>query len=299
MHLDNFNYTVLGLNTQQGAQQSTQKRVVFLHGLMAFSANWRKIANSIANSNANDSANNSGGQVADGYQCLIYDQRGHGRSFKPDAGYSLEILAEDLNKITSELDWQSFHLVGHSMGANVAVIFAYKFSEKVKSLTIEDMGASILSESYKYYEKMLSLVPTPFASKVEVKYFFDYEFLKLFSYELLKQAENPKVLASFLQANIEEKENATYDWRFSKQAVVEIAKNSGENDRWLEISSLKMPVLLLRGENSTVLSAEEFQKMLQINPQIIGVEIKGAGHWLHYEKHEEFTQVLLEFIQRH
>lgn len=276
MHIDNFNYSILGTNTQQ--------RVVFLHGLMAFSANWRKIANKLENQ----------------YQCLIYDQRGHGRSFKPETdysldSYSLDTLAEDLNKITKELGWDHFHLVGHSMGANVAMVFAHKFPEKVKTLTIEDMGASVLTDSYRYYEKMLNLVPTPFASKEAVKYFFENEFLKLFH-----PSENPKVLISFLQANIEEKEpGGTYDWRFSKQAIIDIAKQSREKDRWLEVSSFKMPVLLIRGENSHVFSAEEFHKMQQINPQITGVEIKGAGHWLHYEKYQEFTQVLLKFLQEH
>lgn len=268
MHLDNFHYSVLGTHSDQ--------RVVFLHGLMAFSANWRKIANRIEND----------------YQCLIYDQRGHGRSFKPEAGYSLDDFAEDLNKITDELGWKQFHLVGHSMGANVAMVFSHQYPEKVKTLTIEDMGASVLAESYKYYEKMLNLVPTPFGSREAVKAFFENEFLMKFTV-----SEDPKVLISFLQANIEEKESGQFDWRFSKKAIIEIAKKSREKDRWLELSSFKMPVLLIRGEKSHVLNSEEFHKMEQINPQIQGLEIKQAGHWIHYEKYEEFTQILLKFLK--
>lgn len=270
MYLDNFNYSILGTNTQQ--------RVVFLHGLMAFSANWRKIANKIESQ----------------YQCLIYDQRGHGRSFKPENDYSLDIFAEDLDKITSELGWENFHLVGHSLGARVAMVYAQKFPEKVRTLTLEDMGANALADSHKYYEKMLNIVPTPFSSREEVKYFFENEFLKKFT-----SKEDPKVLLTFLQANIEEKKPGVYDWRFSKQAIIETARKSHIKDRWLEVSSFKMPVLLVRGENSHILSSEEFEKMVQINPQITGVEIKGTGHWVHYEKYEEFTQVLLKFLKSH
>lgn len=270
MHVDNFNYSILGTNTQQ--------RVVFLHGLMAFSANWRKIAN----------------RIEDQFQCLIYDQRGHGRSFKPESGYSLDILADDLNKITNELGWDRFHLVGHSMGANVAMVFAYRYPEKVKTLCIEDMGPGILVDSYKYYEKMLNLVATPFSSRKESKNFFENEFLKLFT-----PKENPQVLISFLQANIEEKPSGQYDWKFSKQAIIEIAKEAHKKDRWVELSSFKMPVLLIRGESSHVLSAMDFDKMLQVNPLIEGFVIQGAGHWVHYEKYEEFTEILLKFIQSH
>jgi len=67
----------------------------------------------------------------------------------------------------------------------------------------------------------------------------------------------------FLQANIEEKESGMYDWRFSKQAVIETAMENHKTDRWTEVSSFKMPVLLIRGENSHILSDEEFQKMMQ------------------------------------
>lgn len=245
---------------------------------MAFSANWRKIASKLEGS----------------YQCLIYDQRGHGRSYKPESGYFLDNFAEDLNKITTELGWDHFHLVGHSFGARVAMVYAHKYPEKVKTLTIEDIGASVLVNSYKYYEKMLNIVPTPFLTKAKMKHFFENEFLKLFT-----PNENAKDLLTFLQANMEEKTTGVYDWRFSKQAIIETAKENHRTDRWLEVSSFKMPVLLIRGESSPILNSDEFQKMIQVNPQITGVEIKGAGHWVHYEKYEEFTQELLKFLQKH
>lgn len=267
MYLDNFNYSVLGTNSEQ--------RIVFLHGLMAFSANWRKIATKLESQ----------------YQCLIYDQRGHGRSFKPESGYSSEEFAQDLDKITTELGWNRFHLVGHSQGGRVAMVYADQHPEKVRTLTVEDMGASVLVDSYKYFEKMLNIVPTPFTSRETVKLFFEDSFLKQF-----KPNEDPKVLLLFLQANIEEKESGVYDWKFSKQAIIETARESHKVDRWREWSSLKMPVLLVRGENSHILSSEEFQKMIQINPQVTGAEMKGAGHWIHYEKYAEFTQLLTEFL---
>ncbi|MBC7753796.1 MAG: alpha/beta hydrolase [Moraxellaceae bacterium] len=268
MFLSNFNYSVLG--------NAESPRVVFIHGLMAFSANWRKIASRIQND----------------FQCLIYDQRGHGRSFKPESGYSPEVFAEDLNKITDELGWDSFHLVGHSMGGRNAIVFADLFPQKVRTLTIEDMGPEADSRSHLYYEKMLNAVPTPFDSKQSMKQFFASDFEKNF------EAKEPiSVLSTFLQANIEQVENTQlFDWRFSKQAIFETVKQGHIKDRWREVTHLSMPVLLIRGENSHVLKRETFEKMLQVNPKITGVEIKQAGHWIHYEKYEEFTSILREFL---
>lgn len=270
MHIDNFHHYILGTNSEQ--------RIVFVHGLMAFAANWRKIAN----------------KLEDRYQCLIYDQRGHGRSMKPESGYEPEDFAEDLYKITGELGWEHFHLVGHSMGGRVAMVFAHKYPDKVKTLCIEDIGADVIPNSYKYYEKMLNIVPTPFNSKEQMKSFFENDYLTLFT-----PHEQAKVLLTFLQANIEEKESGLYDWKFSKQAVIDMVKEGHKKDYWLEVSSFKMPVLLVRGENSHVLKADEFEKMQMVNPVITGVEIKGAGHWVHYEKYEEFTKILSGFIGSH
>lgn len=270
MFLDNFNYSVLGTNESN--------RIVFIHGLMAFSANWRKIATRLEGE----------------FQCLIYDQRGHGRSFKPQSGYTPEIFAEDLNKITDELGWSSFHLVGHSMGGRNAMVFSHLYPHKVKTLTIEDMGPDSDSKSYQYYQNMLDVVPTPFQSKEDIKTFFASTFAEVFTAK-----ESPSVLSLFLQANLEEKLDGRFDWKFSKEAIVSIVQEGHQKDRWFELSSFKMPVLLVRGETSHVLKLETFEKMVQVNPNITGVQIAGAGHWIHYEKYEEFTTILRDFIKLH
>lgn len=270
MHLENFNYSVLGTNAA--------KRIVFVHGLMAFSANWRKIASRLEND----------------FQCLIYDQRGHGRSFKPDSGYAPEDFAEDLYKITNELGWDRFHLVGHSMGGRNVMVFAHKYPEKVITLTIEDMGPERDPKVLDYYYQMLDVIPTPFLNKETIQAFFATEFFKKFT-----PKEPPAVLSTFLQANLEEKADGTYDWRFSKQAVYEMVREGHEKDRWLEVSSFKMPVLLIRGETSHVFKAETCEKMLQVNPQITGVTVPGVGHWVHFEKYQEFINELRHFIGLH
>jgi esterase len=269
MFIDNFNYSVLGTNSS--------KRIVFIHGLMAFAANWRKIANHLESE----------------YQCLIYDQRGHGRSFKPESGYTPEIFAEDLNKITDELGWTEFHLVGHSMGGRNAIVFSNLYPEKVKTLTIEDMGPDADPTNYLYYQKMLESVPTPFDSKDAVKQFFATQFPNVF------KAREPAVLGLFLQSNIEEKPDGKFDWRFSKQAIIECVKEGHQKDRWAEVKAFQMPVLLIRGENSDVLKKETYEKMLAVNSNITGIEVSGTGHWIHYEKYQEFVDDLKNFLVLH
>jgi non-heme chloroperoxidase len=52
-------------------------------------------------------------------RCVAYDQRGHGRSSDPGAGYEYDTLSDDLATVIEQLDLRGVNLVGHSMGCGV------------------------------------------------------------------------------------------------------------------------------------------------------------------------------------
>ncbi|WP_438290987.1 alpha/beta fold hydrolase [Streptomyces sp. HUAS TT7] len=72
-----------------------------------------------------------------GFDVLLYDQRGHGRSSRPDRGYRLDEFADDLRAV---LDDQGLtgpvHLVGNSFGGAVLFDFAHHFPHRVASLAL-------------------------------------------------------------------------------------------------------------------------------------------------------------------
>lgn len=250
------------------------RRWVFVHGLMGFLNNWKKITSNL------DATERS----------LCYDQRGHGRSFKPDSGYAPEDYARDLKDLTDQLGWDRFILVGHSMGGRNVLVFASMFPEKVEKLIVEDIGPEANENSHVYYEKLLGCVPTPFETREQARDFFHHEFPKVAQ---TKEASN--VIGAFLYANLEDK-GGRWDWRFSKSGVLESVHAGRFKDRWQEVKNLKVPTLWIRGGNSKELSRENFEKVLSMNQMIQGVEIPGAGHWIHSEKSQEFTQVIKNFV---
>lgn len=262
-----INYQIIG--------QDDAIPVVFIHGLMGFGGNWRKIVN----------------LLGPRFKCLIYDQRGHGRSFKPAEGYAPEDYAQDLLHLSEQIGWSSFHLVGHSMGARNAMVFAYKYPEKLRSLVIEDMGPESNSQSHEYYEKLLNVIPTPFESRAAAKSFFENDFAKQ-----MKFLDPVEVLGAFLNANLEEKPDGKFDWKFSKSGVLQTVKLGHVKDRWHEIASFRCKTLLIRGDKSSILSEAEFQKMLQINPLFEGLEIANSGHWVHFDQPQAFTESISKFI---
>lgn len=264
-HLENFHHQISG--------NPSGPKLVFLHGLMGSAGNWRRITPAFESD----------------FHILTFDQRGHGRSFKPADGYHPRDFAEDLKLILDELGWEQINLVGHSMGGRNALEFAHLFAQRVNRLVIEDIGVEAVGESG--IERLLDLVDTPFASREEAKKFFDEEYPKRIHFN-----PHPKVVSQFFFTNIERKSDGTYDWRFAKDAIISSLREGRSEDRWKEWSELKMPVLLVRGETSKDLPREMFEKMLQTLPPARGVEIPGAGHWVHFDQPDDFIRALKEFF---
>lgn len=266
-YLDLFHYQITG--PEEG------RRWVFIHGLMGFGGNWRKIVSGLESTE----------------RVLVFDQRGHGRSQKPETGYAPEDYSEDIFKITSELGWDQFILVGHSMGGRNVLNFAYRYPEKIIRLVVEDIGPEASPQAVEYYEKLLGVVPTPFPNRAAAREFFQKDFLKL-----AQSREKAEVLAQFFYANIEDQVDGTADWRFSKRGILESVRAGRVQERWHEVEGLKNPTLWIRGAESREFSHESFERVLKSNPVIKGVEIPNAGHWVHSEQPALFLGAIKDFV---
>ena len=111
-----LHYLVLGDHTD-----STP--AVLVHGLGADLSFWFKgIANALSKER----------------RVVLYDLRGHGYSDMPHSGYTIDTMATDLKSLVDELRIQNFHLVGHSFGARISILFSSLYPAYVKSLTIAD-----------------------------------------------------------------------------------------------------------------------------------------------------------------
>lgn len=76
--------------------------------------------------------------LAQHLRVITVDQRGHGRSFKPASGYTIEQLSDDLVGLLQGLNTGPVHLCGASMGGMVSLQTALVHPELVKSLTLVD-----------------------------------------------------------------------------------------------------------------------------------------------------------------
>ena len=111
-------------------QVSGQGRpVVLLHGFPDSGRLWRHQVPALAGA---------------GFQVIVPDLRGYGRSDKPEAveAYSLFQVAGDVTAILADLEIDKAHMVGHDWGAALAWALAYFAPGSVDHLVVLSVGHS-------------------------------------------------------------------------------------------------------------------------------------------------------------
>jgi pimeloyl-ACP methyl ester carboxylesterase len=80
---------------------------------------------------------------------IALDAAGHGLSDSrsADSGYNLWQDVGDVLDVAAALGWQRFHLLGHSRGAAIAMLFAGTFPERVLRLMLLEGGLPIVGEA--------------------------------------------------------------------------------------------------------------------------------------------------------
>ncbi len=84
--------------------------------------------------------------TAAGRRTVLYDVRGHGRSDKvyDPALYAIEVLADEALALLDHLEIERPDIMGFSMGARIAAFLQRKAPERVRSLVLGGLGASLV-----------------------------------------------------------------------------------------------------------------------------------------------------------
>jgi pimeloyl-ACP methyl ester carboxylesterase len=85
--------------------------------------------------------------VKAGYQCIVIDNRGHGRSRKlydPQL-YFARIMAGDALALLDHLKIKSAPVIGYSMGARISAFLALHHPERVEALVLGGMGLNLVT----------------------------------------------------------------------------------------------------------------------------------------------------------
>ena len=252
--------------------EGTGPPLVFIHGILGFWRNFYSCSQAFR----------------ENYTCLLYDQRGHGRSVYKEL-YTVEQLAQDLKDLLDFLQWKPVVLVGHSLGGYVSFYFAHHYPEYVKKMIIVDSSPWPVSSQREKIEEILLGLPRFFPNRVQAIEFFK------------QSVENhifSSAIAHFLMASLETNSTGTIKFLFDIPGLLTLLSHMKKSsiDYPSFVKSLKTPSLILRGEHSAHFLRSDFEKTLKLNPLIIGKEIKNSGHWIHSEQPQSFIKAVQDFL---
>ncbi|QID36861.1 alpha/beta hydrolase [Streptomyces albus] len=255
------------------AQGAEPPGVLLLHGLMGRASHWADTARWLAGR----------------YRAVALDQRGHGRSDKPeDARYDREAYVADAEAALEQLGLAPVALVGHAMGALTAWQLAAKRPDLVQALVISDMRASALGEqSQSEWEQWFASWPVPFATLGDVRKWFGEDDPAL-------ERSRPS-RGEFFAEVMEEGEDG---WRpvFTPRVMLRARETWAQDAHWDELGQVRCPTLVVRGLDGE-LGRAEAQEMVRVLPRGIYAEVTEAGHLIHYDQPEEWRRVVEPFLQ--
>lgn len=81
------------------------------------------------------------------YRVIAVDSRGHGKSPRGTAPFSLWQFAEDLKEFMDEKAIGKAHILGFSDGGNIGLCFALKYPERIERLIVD--GANLFFDGLK------------------------------------------------------------------------------------------------------------------------------------------------------
>ncbi len=134
---------VRGLRLYYQERGAGHEPILFVHGNLASGRWWEPVISRLP---------------AERYRMVALDLRGCGQSDKPETGYTVPELAEDVGAFVQALGLGSFHLVGHSMGGAISLLYALDHQTLVRSLTViapvPPDGLTLAEELYPLMEEM-------------------------------------------------------------------------------------------------------------------------------------------------
>ena len=242
-------------------------RVVFLHGLFGQGRNFNQIAKALTPE----------------LRSVLVDLPNHGRSaWSSTTDYEVvaDTVAEWLRGTYGE---ERVHLVGHSMGGKVAMVLALRHPDLVDRLVVVDI-APVDNEGSDEFEHLLDSLAELDLKSLERRSDADEQ--------LAARVDDARV-RGFLLQNLRSGPEGLH-WLANLDLLRrELATIGGFPDI---DATFERPVMWVAGERSPYVRDEHKPRMRALFPRTRTVTIKGAGHWVHSEKPEEFVTALRVFL---
>jgi pimeloyl-ACP methyl ester carboxylesterase len=237
--------------------------VLLLHGLCGRGVEWRETASWLTST----------------HRVLALDQRAHGRSAKGVGDLSPAAFVNDAAATIESLAREPAIVIGQSMGGAVAYRLAATRPDLIRALVVVEAQAWDDRDAPRpSIDAWLRSWPIPFASLADARSW------------LRSQGLVADVWCDVLEFRCD----GWYPgFRLDDMLAIVAQPTRQEQALWRTIVA---PVLVVRGERSTITSGAIVEAMARALPKGRFVSVSGAGHDLHLERPAEWRAALTAFL---
>lgn len=243
---------------------NSQQSIIIIHGLFGSHKNWGRISQKLAKN----------------YHLIALDCRNHGDSFNSmDMNYHL--MAHDVWLIAEHLNLQRPIVIGHSMGAKVAMQLVAEHEDNIAQLIVVDIAPVTYHHNYNdLILPILDIDITKIKNRKQVDNalwpFINDDFIRLFLLQSLSHSEQ------------------RWYWKIDWQNLLD---NMGSITSAPDLTkALSINSLFVFGENSDYYTPEGVKQLKHdfINTHI--EVVSNGNHWLHYQHANEFMAILNRYL---
>lgn len=223
------------------------------------------------------------------YRVIAFDNRGVGRTEKPDIPYTMAMMAGDVAGLLDMVGINAAHMFGISMGGMIAQHFALSYPQRVISLIL---GCTACGGMH-----MIQPEPESLAALVDFE-----RFKKMTPEEVVKQAMPFCYSQEFIETNpdiIEERVAKQLEYPTPKRGATRQAEAIMGHDTYELLPKIKLPTLVIAGDNDRLIPVENSRILASRIPGAELAIIKGAGHEFFIEAAEEVNKTVLDFLGSH
>jgi pimeloyl-ACP methyl ester carboxylesterase len=221
--------------------------VILLHGGLGHSGNWGYQVPAL---------------VANGYQVVGIDSRGHGRSTRDDRPFSYTLMAADVLAVMDALQLAQAALVGWSDGACTALVLADQAPARVTGVFYfacnMDPSGTIAEIDY-----------TPTVQRCFHRHVQDYKQL----------SATPDQFEAFSEA-------------------VGLMQRTQPNYTAQELAAIYVPVVIVQSEHDEFIRREHAEYLAQTLPDAEFVLLEGVSHFAPLQRPEQFNRAVLGFLDK-
>jgi len=267
--------TLVADEWNRGAGDPARPTIVMLHGGGQNRFSWKNTGQILA---------------GHGFHVIALDARGHGDSDRaPDAEYTVDAFACDAASVLNHIG-RPVVLIGASMGGLTGIIAANRAGpNRVVKLVLVDVVPRFESAGTHRIRDFMSRHVHGFET-------LDHAADAIADY--LPHRKRPRNLEG-LKKNLRRRDGR-WHWHWDPAFVTSVGNDPFVDVERLEQAAieLQIPILLIRGKLSDVVSPEGVEDFLAKVPHAEFVELSDAGHTAAGDDNDAFSDAVVAFVTR-